>query len=228
MTSSLFPADGSHVEMDLGGRTLPQVRVVRVTDATVTLSLARADVPLTSGSPVTIRWPAGSRGRYAQHGTVVRVDENRIDVTLPGEPEIEQQRLYVRGGGGEAILLVRADKPQVTGRVHDISEQSVRAHFSDVDLRPGDQMLLRVQLGSEVVEFPATALRVSSLRQQVPVRGPVMVEMVAIFDRNEHQAKIIRRYVFRLQTMARREAAAAEAMADEMMAEMMAEAANLR
>ncbi|MBW6432530.1 hypothetical protein KZ829_02080 [Actinoplanes hulinensis] len=228
MTSSLFPADGSHVEMDLGGRTLPEVRVVRVTDAAVTLSLARADVPQTTGSPVTIRWPAGPRGRYVHHGTVVRIDENRIDVTMPGEPEIEQLRLYVRGGGGEAILLVRADKPQVTGRVHDISERSVRAHFSDVDLRPGDQMLLRVQLGSEVVEFPATALRVSSLRQQVPVRGPVMVEMVAIFDRNEHQAKIIRRYVFRLQAMARREAAAAEAIADEMIAEMMAEAANLR
>ncbi|MBO3738183.1 hypothetical protein [Actinoplanes flavus] len=219
MTSSLFPADGSHVEMDLGGRTLPEVRVVRVTDATVTLSLARADVPLTTGSPVTVRWPAGPRGRFVQHGTVVRLDENRIDVTLPGEPEIEQLRHYVRGGGGESIVLARADEPQVTGRVHDISERSVRAHFSDVDLRPGDHMVLRVQLGHEVVQFPATALRVSSLRQQVPVRGPVMVEMVAIFDRNEQQAKIIRRYVFRLQAMARREAAAAEAMADDVMAE---------
>ncbi|MEV0896226.1 hypothetical protein [Actinoplanes sp. NPDC049802] len=229
MTSSLFPADGSRVEMDHGDRSLPEVRVVRVAEATVTLSLPLVDVPLTTGSPVTLRWPAGPRGRYVQRGTVVRVDENRIDVTLPGEPEIEQLRNYVRGGGGESILLVRANEPQAIGKVHDISERSVRAHFSNVELRPGEQMLLRVQLGTEVVEFPATALRVSSLQQQVPVRGPLMVEMVAIFDHNEQQARIIRRYVFRLQAMARREAAAAEAIgAEAIAAQGRAEVVSLR
>jgi hypothetical protein len=219
MTSSLFPADGSRVELDNGGRSLPDVRVVRVTETTVTVSLALADVALTTGSVVTLRWPAGPRGRYSQNGTVLRVDENRIEVTFLGEPEIEQLRNYVRGGGGESILLVRAGEPQRIGQVHDLSERSVRAHFSDVDLRPGEEMLLRLQLGEEVVEFPAIAYRVAQIRQQVPVRGPLVTEMVAIFEQDERQAKIIRRYVLRLQLQARREAAAADALAEETLAE---------
>jgi hypothetical protein len=226
MTSSLFPADGSRVELDNGGRSLPDVRVVRVTETTVTLSLALSDVAFTTGSVVTLRWPAGPRGRYSQIGTVLKVDENRIEVTFLGEPEIEQLRNYVRGGGGESILLVRAGEPQRIGQVHDLSERSVRAHFSDVDLRPGEEMLLRLQLGEEVVEFPAIAYRVAQIRQQVPVRGPLVTEMVAIFEQDERQAKIIRRYVLRLQSQARREAAAANALAEEAMAEVTAPTAR--
>ncbi|GIE28805.1 hypothetical protein Ait01nite_018500 [Actinoplanes italicus] len=226
MTSSLFPADGSRVELDNGGRELPDVRVVRVTETTVTLSLALSDVALTAGSVVTLRWPAGPRGRYSQTGTVLKVDENRIEITFLGEPEIEQLRNYVRGGGGESILLVRAGEPQRIGQVHDLSERSVRAHFSDVDLRPGEEMLLRLQLGDEVVEFPAIAYRVAQIRQQVPVRGPLVTEMVAIFEQDERQAKVIRRYVLRLQSQARREAVAADALAEEALAEAAASAAR--
>ncbi|MEU4425254.1 hypothetical protein AB0F81_31935 [Actinoplanes sp. NPDC024001] len=206
MTSSLFPADGSRVEMDTGDERLPEVRVVRVTDGVMTLSLALDDVP-PLGSPVTLRWPAGPRGSYAVRATVTALDENRADFQVVNEPVVEQRRMFVRGGGGESVLLVRADAPELVGRVHDISERSVRATFSDVELRPGQEMRLRVQLGAEIVEFPATALRVSAIRQQVPVRGPVTVEMVAIFEQDERQAKIIRRYVLRQQVARAREAA---------------------
>ncbi|MFC4070830.1 hypothetical protein [Actinoplanes subglobosus] len=219
MTSSLFPADGSRVELDIGDQTLTEVRVVRVAETTVTLSLPLADATLKVGSVVILRWPAGPRGRYSQQGTVRKTDENRIDITTLGDPEIEQLRNFVRGGGGESILLVRADEPQRVGRVHDLSERSVRAYFGDVDLRPGEEMLLRLQLGDEVVQFPAIAYRVARIRQQVPVRGPLVTEMVAIFEQDERQAKIIRRYVMRLQSQARREAAAAAALAEEALAE---------
>jgi hypothetical protein len=206
MTSSLFPADGTRVELDTGDERLPDVRVVRVTDAAMTLSLALDDVP-PLGSEVTLRWPAGLRGSYAVRATVTSLDENRADFQISDEPVLDQRRMFVRGGGGEDVLLVRADAPETVGLVHDISERSVRAHFSDVDLRPGQEMRLRVQLGTEIVEFPATALRVSAIRQQVPVRGPVMIEMVAIFEQDERQAKIIRRYVLRQQVARAREAA---------------------
>ncbi|MBG0563212.1 hypothetical protein [Actinoplanes aureus] len=206
MTSSLFPADGTRVELDTGDERLPDVRVVRVTDAAMTLSLALDDVP-PLGSSVTLRWPAGLRGSYAVRATVTSLDENRADFQISDEPVLDQRRMFVRGGGGEDVLLVRADAPETVGLVHDISERSVRAHFSDVDLRPGQEMRLRVQLGTEIVEFPATALRVSAIRQQVPVRGPVMIEMVAIFEQDERQAKIIRRYVLRQQVARAREAA---------------------
>lgn len=199
MTSSLFPADGTRVEMDTGDELLSEVRVVRVTDTVLTLSLALDDVP-PLGSVVTLRWPAGPRGTYSVRATVTALDENRADFKITHKPAVEQRRMFVRGGGGESVLLVRADAPESVGLVHDISERSVRAHFSDVDdLRPGQEMRLRVQLDNDVVEFPATALRVSAIRQQVPVRGPLMVEMVAIFEQDERQAKIIRRYVLRQQ-----------------------------
>jgi hypothetical protein len=206
MTSSLFPADGTRVEMDTGDERLADVRVVRVTDAAVTLSLALDDVP-PLGSSVTLRWPAVPRGLYAVRATVISLDENRADFTISEIPVIEQRRMFVRGGGGESVQLVRTDAPECVGLVHDISERSVRAHFSDVELRPGQEMRLRVQLDNEIVEFPATALRVSAIRQQVPVRGPLMVEMVAIFEQDERQAKIIRRYVLRQQVARAREAA---------------------
>ena len=41
------------------------------------------------------------------------------------------------------------------------------------------------------------------MRQQVPRRGPLSVEMVAVFTPNEGQAKIVRRYIMRQQLKAR-------------------------
>jgi len=193
--------------MTAHGECLTEVRVVRVTDTGMTLSLALADVP-PEGSAVTLRWAAAPRGRYALRGTVTGVDENRIDIVTEGEPIIEQARNYVRGGGGELIAMVRPGHPDATGKVHDISERSVRAHFTDVEVRPGTEMHLRIQLDEEIVEFAATATKVNSMRQQVPHRGPVSVEMVAIFDKDERQAKIIRRYVLRQQMLAKSRTAA--------------------
>jgi hypothetical protein len=185
------------------GETLPEVRVVHTDGSAITLSLALAHVP-PANSSVELRWAAAPRGRYAQEGYVVSVDGNRVDVRFTGHPSVLQSRLFVRGGGGEPIVLCRPDAEEVVGQVHDISERAVRAHFTDIDLNPGDEMMLRIQVAEELVEFPATALKVSSMRQQVPVRGPLSVEMVAIFDdQDEAQAKIIRRYILRHQLMAR-------------------------
>ncbi|WP_239162805.1 hypothetical protein [Paractinoplanes rishiriensis] len=185
------------------GETLPEVRVVHADGSAITLSLALAQVP-PANSSVELRWAAAPRGRVAQEGYVVSVDGNRVDVRFTGHPSVLQSRLFVRGGGGEPIVLCRPDAEDVVGEVHDMSERAVRAHFTDIDLNPGDEMMLRIQVADELVEFPATALKVSSMRQQVPVRGPLSVEMVAIFDnQDEAQAKVIRRYIMRNQLMAR-------------------------
>ena len=207
MTSDLFPSDGSRLELGNGDVRVAGVRVVKATGAAVTLSLALDDVPR-PGAEVTLRWPVAPRGRYSVRGTVTATDENRVDVRLLGEPVLEQHRHFVRGGGGESVLLVRPGEQEAIGWVHDISERSVRAHFSDVDLRPGNEMVLRVQLGTEVVEFPAVATKVSAIRQQLPARGPLMVEMVAVFENDDdRQAKVIRRYVLRQQVAQARETA---------------------
>jgi hypothetical protein len=199
----MLPADGSYLELTSHGETLPDVRVVHAQGAVLTLSLALDDVP-PAGSSITVRWAAGPRGRYVRSAEVVAVDENRVDIRFAGEPTIEQARDFVRGGGGEPIALIREGKEDAVGWVHDLSERAVRAHFSDIELRPGHPMLIRIQLGEDVVEFPATATKVSSMRQQVPRRGPLSVEMIAVFDtKDDRQARIVLRYIMRQQMIAR-------------------------
>ncbi|AEV81829.1 hypothetical protein ACWT_0815 [Actinoplanes sp. SE50] len=202
MSISVFPEDGSRVEMESGGDIHPGVRVVAGSAAGVTVSLPQAGVPR-AGATVILRWPATPRGRYVVSATVAAAGENRVELRLAGEPEIVQNRLYVRGGGGEPVVMTRPGHPDAIGWVHDISERSIRAHFTDVEVRPGHEVALRVQLGADVVEMPATVWKASAMRQQVPVRGPLSVEMVALYDPPESQAKIIRRYVLRHQLLMR-------------------------
>jgi hypothetical protein len=205
----MLPADGSYIELTSYGETLPEVRVVQASGTVITLSLATANLP-PANSSVELRWSAAPRGRYALAGDVVAVDGNRVEVRFNSEPVILQSRHYVRGGGGEPITLIRPDEEDVLGRVHDLSERAVRAGFTDIDLHPGDEMLLRIQIGEDLVQFPASATKVSSMRQQVPRRGPLSVEMVAVFDtQDDHQGKLIRRYIMRNQMAARQRGALA-------------------
>jgi hypothetical protein len=199
----MLPPDGSFIEMTSYGETLPEVRVVHASGTVITLSLAMAQVP-PAHSTVALRWAAAPRGRYAQEGYVVGVDGNRVEIRFTGRPAVLQSRSFVRGGGGEPIVMSRQEHADATGTVHDMSERAVRAHFTDIDLEPGEEMTLAIVIGDGMVAFPATALKVSSMRQQVPVRGPLSVEMVALFaDQDEAQARTIRRYIMQHQLQAR-------------------------
>jgi hypothetical protein len=207
MTSHVLPDAGTLVEMtasDLTASADPVrgVRVVHAEGVIVTLSLALATVPPV-GAGVTLRWPAGARGRYAQETLVVGVDENRVDLQANGPARVEQQRNFVRGGGGEQVLLLRPGLPDTLGWIRDISEQSVRAHFADVQIHEGDGFRLRILLDPDLLELDATAARVATLRQTLPQRGPMSVEVVALLAVDESQAQTIRRYVMRQQLLTR-------------------------
>jgi hypothetical protein len=202
MTSHVLPDAGTLVEMTASDEPVRGVRVVHAEGAVLTLSLALSVVPPVGGS-VTLRWPAGARGRYAQDAVVVEIDENRVDVEATGAARIEQQRSFVRGGGGEQALLCRPGAPDTIGWIRDVSEHAVRAHFADVELRDGDEFRLRMLLDLDLVELDATAVKVASLRQTVPQRGPMSVEVVAVFAADEVQAQVIRRYVLRQQLLVR-------------------------
>jgi hypothetical protein len=155
------------------------------------------------GDSVTLRWSAGARGRYVLTGTVLTATENRIDVAAGSAPEVEQNRNFVRGGGGEHVLLRRPGCTDALGWIRDLSEQGMRAHFADADLAEGDEIRLHIQLDSDMVEVTAVATKVASLRQTIPQRGPMSVELVAVFRPDETQAQVIRRYVMRQQMLAR-------------------------
>jgi hypothetical protein len=199
----MLPPNGSYIEMTSYGEKLPEVRVVHASGSVITLSMALAHVP-PAQSTVELRWAVPPRGRMSQEGYVIGVDGNRINVRFTGKPAVLQSRSYVRGGGGEQVIMIREGRDPVVGVVHDMSERAVRAHFTDIELETDEEMTLRVMLGDEEVAFPATSLKVSSMRQQVPVEGPLSVEMVAVFaDQDEGQATIVRRYIMRHQMMAR-------------------------
>src|SRR3954452_4501988 len=158
--------------MTVSDDTLCGVRVVQSDDAAVTLSLPLVAVPAV-GASVTLRWPAGPRGRYALTCEVTAVQENRVEVHPTAEPEVEQHRNYVRGGGGEQLLLRRPGRPDTLGWIRDISEHGVRARFADVEIVPGEEIRLRIQLESDLLEMAATTAKVGTLRQQLPHRGPM-------------------------------------------------------
>jgi hypothetical protein len=200
-TTVLLPDAGSYVEMTASDEQAARVRVVHAEGRALTLSAPLVAVPEVGGA-VTLRWSAAPRGRYALTCAVLEVDENRLEVEARGEPLVEQQRHFVRGGGGEQVVMHRTGFPDANGWIRDISENSMRAHFEGTNVREGEDLRLRIELGSEVIEMAAKAQKVAALPQQVPP-GPMSVELVAIFATNEAQARVIRRYVMRQQLLSR-------------------------
>ncbi len=197
----MLPSAGTLVELTAAdGPPLPGVRVVASGHGVITLSVVLADVPPPAAA-VTLRRPAGAGGRHALHGTVVTADGNRVDVAATADSQVEQQRDFVRGG--EHVVLLRPGHPEALGWIRDISEQRVRAHFPDVDLHPGDEVRPRLRLAPDMVEVDAAAAKVAALRQTVPQRGPVSVEVIAVLTVDEVQAQVIRRYVLRRQLLTR-------------------------
>jgi hypothetical protein len=201
MTISELPESGTVVELTAAEDPVGGVRVVHSAPGSLTLSMPAADVPAL-GTAVTIRWPAGARGRFVLVMNVVSVQENRVGVEPIGTAGLEQHRHFVRGGGGEPILLRKPGQDDAYGWIRDISEQGVRAHFAGLDVQDGEQVKLLVELGTDIVELAGVAAKVARLRQQVPP-GPMSVELVAIFTPGEAQAKVIRRYVMHQQLLAR-------------------------
>lgn len=203
MTDFVLPSAGTPVELTASdGSPSCGVRVVAARDAVVTLSMAQVAVPAV-GVPVTLRWSAGARGKYVLTGAVRSADENRIDVLAASAPKLEQNRNFVRGGGGEQVLLRRPGCADAAGWIRDLSERGIRAHFAGAELAEGDEVRLHIQLDADMVEVTAVATKVASLRQTVPQPGPMSVELIAVFRPDETQAQVIRRYVMRQQMLAR-------------------------
>jgi hypothetical protein len=196
-----LPDAGSYVEMTASAVQTARVRVVHAQDRALTLSAPPVAVP-SVGATVVLRWSAAPRGRYALTCAVLEADENEMRVEVRGEPVIEQHRDFVRGGGGEQVRMCRTGFPDANGWIHDISEHGMRGHFEGAEVRDGEEFVLRIELGSEVIEVAARAANVAALPQQVPP-GPMSVELVAIFDVDEAQARVIRRYVMRQQLLSR-------------------------
>jgi hypothetical protein len=210
MSSGSLPEVNALIELAIfGGEAYPS-RIEDVDGNRVSvaapLNLLISDTPEV-GRQVTLRWPAGPRGRYAAPATIVAIHHDRVatwDVEITGEPAIEQNRRYVRGGGGEPLRLQRTlspEDPVVEARVVDISERSVRGRFTKLDVKAGDPVDVRLVLDDEVIEVSGTVLRV------IEQAEPHVADVVVVYEPDESQATTIRRYVMRQQLLARARAA---------------------
>lgn len=210
MGARVLPEVNALVELAiLGGEAYPS----RVDDrrgdlltVVAPLNLLVSDVP-EIGRQLTVRWSAGRRGRYAAPAKLVETRHEQVstwDVEITGPAEIEQNRRYVRGGGGELVrlrLALTPDDPPLDGRVVDVSERSVRSRLRNPPFRTGDPVEVRMELDDEVIEVEGSVLRV------IEQPEPHVADVVVLYEPEEAQATVIRRYVLRQQMLARARAA---------------------
>jgi hypothetical protein len=188
-TLTLTTADGATV----------RARVERFQDGLLSLRISAAAPPAATGDAVTLRWPAGTRGRYTVAGTVRETTGARLGIAVTGEPTIEQVRRFVRGGGGEKIWVRPTDSAEsVGGYAHDIGEQGLRAHLDDRKFWPGQNVVLLIELDDDIVEMAAAVLA---------SRADDEVDVVFTFEPDEPEAQAIRRHVLRRQMLARKRSA---------------------
>jgi hypothetical protein len=207
MTTATLPKINELIEVAVPGGESYQSRVEDDAGRQVTvaapLNLLVSDMP-EIGSKVAIRWTVHGRGRYAVPGKIVELRHGTVSlwvVEITGPTNLEQNRNFVRGGGGEPIQLERTGptpgEEPVKGRVVDVSERSVRGRFAETDLKAGDTAAVRIVLDDVVVTVSGSVLRVV---EQPDRTG---TDVIAVFQADEAQAKVIRRYVLRQQMLAR-------------------------
>lgn len=156
------------IEVTTSAGPLRGVRVDCVYPTRVDLSLPEAliDQGPAVGERVTLRWPAGHRGRYALRGHVAAApDGSHLTVIARGTPDIEQQRQFVRAGGGEQVKLL-------TG----VTEESVHEDHLDYldhldDEAPEGPDGAEAADGTESAETPDNAEDAEELPEPIVYNG---------------------------------------------------------
>ncbi|SDY68477.1 c-di-GMP-binding flagellar brake protein YcgR, contains PilZNR and PilZ domains [Micromonospora pattaloongensis] len=201
-----LPAINALIEVSVFGGDSYKSRVEDLDNGVITvaapLNLRVTEVP-DVGDKLTVRWPAGPRGRYAVTGSIVEVTSGAVPrwaMRPEGAPKIEQSRSFVRGGGNEPLKVqrIKPDGEPASGRVIDISEGGIRARFDQLELGAGDEVHVTVELGDDVL---GTEGRVLRTWQDGEDEAETFV--VIVFEPHERDARVIRRYVLRHQLMMR-------------------------
>lgn len=159
------------------------------------------------GSPMSLRWGAGGRGRYVAGTRLVamrRADRfHSWQLRLDAPAVIDQRRRFARAGGGEAVQLSNRWAGSVTGEATDVGEGGLRCRFPYADLRAGEPVEVSVWLGADLLAVKGWILRVLD---DLPGKG---IDVAITFDLDERTAGVVRRYVLHQQVQARRHTAEA-------------------
>lgn len=152
-----------------------------------------------------IAWIA-NRGRYVMRVTMVgrtREQPPRWFVRASGRPRLKSRRRYVRGGGGEPILIATTERDPAgswSGRVIDVSEGGVRCRIEQTDLVPSEPVTVRIELPDGPVVLTGSVL---ALREPMEpdAKG---VDVVAVYEAPRVEGDRLRRHVLAWELAERR------------------------
>jgi hypothetical protein len=143
-------------------------------------------------------------GRVAAPARLTGVTDDHApcwEVQVLGDARRQTRRGYVRGGGGEPILMRRDDSvPPVEGVVIDIGEGSVRARLRLCDFEAGDSVDLSVELGRDRAELAGQVLDIRHLKETGHF------DLIVAFEATETLRRVIRGYILRRELEERRRA----------------------
>lgn len=108
------------------------------------------------------------------------------------EPVLRQERRYVRGPGGQPASLVRQNGEQLTGRLMDIAEASVRVRFTDGHPKVKERVAVSFGLTGRTVAATGTVYRTSPANDSG-------VDVVLMLEVSRQQADTLRAYIFEQQ-----------------------------
>jgi hypothetical protein len=156
------------------------------------------DIPK-KGSSLEIAWVTEQR----RHAVDMRLknlsDEQppRWDLEVIGSVRLQTRRNYVRGGGGEGIVVAK-NQETVTGKVVDISEGGVRLRVREDSFDQDERVEVQLALDNETLALPGTVLFVR--------RHPETdsFDVIITYQTDEALGRAIRGYVLRREMEERR------------------------
>jgi hypothetical protein len=197
-----LPAINSLVDVSLAsGATYPS-RIEGVTgdllQVAAPLDAIRSVQP---GAALEVAWLRDG-GRVAAPAQLTNVTDDHSpcwELRVLGDARRQTRRGYVRGGGGESVLMGRADaESSVEGVVIDIGEASVRARLRMCDFQPGDDVDVSVDLNGDLAAVTGSVLDVRQLKETGHF------DIIVAFEPTEALRRVIRGYVLRRQLEERR------------------------
>jgi PilZ domain len=174
---------------------------------TVAAPMGAGDLDLPPvGADLELGW-VDERSRYVVPVRLIGLTRDlppRWQVEVVGEPQQKNRRLFVRGGGGEAVTIAAAGvldpSKEITGQVVDLSEGGVRCRVSTCRYAPGDSARVSITLKDRVIDATGHVLSVRSLGRDLGI------DIVVTYELGESAAQALRRYVFARQLAERRRA----------------------
>lgn len=150
------------------------------------------------GGPLEVAWLAGDR-RLMVEAKLTRLTREPAHWELEAisAPRLETRRHFVRGGGGERVVLARGDD-SYAGWAIDVSEGGVRCRMPVDTLRRDERVEVRLTLDTELLTLLGL---VKFVRPHEETSG---YDVVVIYQTSEAVGRLIRGYIMRREMEQRR------------------------